>query len=408
MWQETSCMFSYHIENWRGKARQRREKKMKAVGLYRSLPLDHPESLIDLELEKPTPTGRDLLITVKAVSVNPVDIKVRASREQGEHSPRILGWDASGIVEAVGSECTLFKPGDPVYYAGDITRPGSNSEYHLVDERIVGHKPVSLDFAEAAALPLTTITAWEGFFDRLGFSKLPERNQGKNVLIIGAAGGVGSIATQLARWAGLTVIGSASRPESIQWAKDHGSDLVINHQQAFAPQLKQLGFATVETIFCLNTTEAHWGSMAEVIAPQGKICAIVPTSAPVDLNALQSKSITFVWELMYTRPIYQTTDLIEQHRLLNTVADLVDGGQLQTTLTQRLSQRSGQETPRLEAGEEWPAPVGDRLLACFFHPCVLSSFGKLRHSGSPERDSSLTGDLSNGTEGVLSQNPGGG
>jgi zinc-binding alcohol dehydrogenase family protein len=338
---------------------------MKAVGLYRYLPIDHPESLIDLELEKPTPTGRDLLVTVKAVSVNPVDTKVRSPGEQREHSLRILGWDASGIVEAVGSECTLFQPGDPVYYAGDITRRGSNSEYHLVDERIVGHKPASLDFAEAAALPLTSITAWEGLFDRLGFSKSPERNQGKHVLIIGAAGGVGSIATQLARWAGLTVIGSASRPESIQWAKGHGSDLVINHRQAFAPQLKQLGFETVETIFCLNTTEAHWGSMAEVIAPQGKICAIVPTSAPVDLNALQSKSITFVWELMYTRPIYQTTDLIEQHRLLNTVADLVDEGKLQTTLTQRLSPINAANLQKAHALLEEGSMIGKVVLEHF-------------------------------------------
>lgn len=338
---------------------------MKAVGLYRSLPIDHPESLIDLELEKPIPTGRDLLVTVKAVSVNPVDTKVRASRAQGENSPHILGWDASGIVEAVGSECTLFKPGDPVYYAGDITRPGSNSEYHLIDERIVGHKPASLDFAEAAALPLTTITAWEGLFDHLGFSKSPERNQGKNVLIIGAAGGVGSIATQLARWAGLTVIGSASRPESIQWAKDHGCNLVINHRQAFAPQLKQLGLETVDTIFCLNTTEAHWGNMAEVIVPQGKICAIVPTSASVDLNALHSKSVTFVWELMFTRPMYQTLDLIEQHRLLNTVADLVDEGKLQTTLAQRFSPINAANLRKAHALLEEGSMIGKVVLEHF-------------------------------------------
>ncbi len=313
--------------------------KMKAIGFSRSLPLTDPESLIDLELEKPTPQGRDLLVKVKAISVNPVDVKVRASKPRAEHSAHVIGWDAAGIVEAVGPDCTLFEPGDQVYYAGDLTRPGTNSEYHLIDERIVGRKPARLDFAEAAALPLTTLTAWEGIFDRLGISQHLERNQGKSILIIGAAGGVGSIATQLAKWAGLTVIGTASRPESQQWVRDHGADQVVDYRQSFVDQLKLLGFETVDFILCLNSASLgkQWKDIVQVIAPQGKICNIDELDSEVDLAALKSKSATYVWEFMFTRSMYQTADMIEQHRLLNMVADLVDAGKIQTTLTKRLS-----------------------------------------------------------------------
>src|SRR5579884_2919188 len=248
---------------------------MKAVGFYRSLPIEHEESLIDLEIEKPTPTGRDLLVQVKAVSVNPTDVKARVARSQAEETPQILGRDVAGIVAEVGAECSLFRPGDEVYYAGSNVRPGGNSEFHLVDERIVGHKPRSLNFAQAAALPLTTITAWEALYDRLGISRDPAVNSGKTILIIGAAGGVGSIATQLARLAGLTVIGTASRPESVRWTKEHGSTYTINHMQDFGPQLQELGFPLVDYIFCLNSHEQHWDAIMNVIAPQGKICTIL-------------------------------------------------------------------------------------------------------------------------------------
>ncbi len=312
---------------------------MKAIGFYRPLPLTDPESLMDLELSQPIPQGRDLLVKVQAISVNPVDVKVRASKPQAEHSAHILGWDAAGIVEAVGPDCTLFQPGDVVYYAGDLTRPGTNSEYHLVDERIVGRKPARLDFAEAAALPLTTLTAWEGIFERLGISQRPERNQGKSILIIGAAGGVGSIATQLAKWAGLTVIGTASRPESQQWVRDHGGDQVVDYRQSYVDQLKPLGIETVDFIFCLNSAGLgkRWEDIVQLIAPEGKICNIDELDEEVNLAALKSKSATYVWEFMFTRSMYQTADMIEQHHLLNTVADLVDAGQIQTTLTNRLS-----------------------------------------------------------------------
>jgi len=312
---------------------------MKAIGFYRPLPLTDPESLIDLELERPTPKGHDILVKVNAISVNPVDVKVRASKPRAEHSAHVIGWDATGIVEAVGPDCTLFQPGDLVYYAGDITRPGANSEYHLVDERIVGRKPARLDFAEAAALPLTAMTAWEGLFDRLGISQQPERNRDKSILILGAAGGVGSIATQLAKWAGLAVIGTASRPESQQWVRDHGVDQVVDYRQSFVDQLKPLGFEAVDFILCLNSASLgkRWNDIVQLIAPQGKICNIDELDAEINLSALKSKSVTYVWELMYTRSMYQTADMIEQHRLLNAVADLVDTGKIQTTLTRRLS-----------------------------------------------------------------------
>lgn len=338
---------------------------MKAIGLYRYLPIDDPESLIDIELPRPEPQGRDLLIRVKAVSVNPVDIKVRSPKEQREGNPRVLGWDASGIVEAVGPESALFKPGDEVYYAGDITRPGSNSEFHLVDERIVGHKPRSLDFAQAAAMPLTTLTAWEGLFDRLGISKQPAENQGKSILIINAAGGVGSIATQLARRAGLTVIGTASRPETVEWAREHGAEAIINHHQPFAPQLKALGNPTVHYIFCLNHTEQHWQHMVEAIVPQGKICSIVETKNPIDLSALQGKSATFVWEFMFTRAMYQTADMIEQHHILDTVANLLDTGELKTTLTQRLSPINASNLRQAHAAVENGNMIGKFVLEDF-------------------------------------------
>ena len=312
-------------------------QKMKAIGLYHPRLSDTPETLFDLEVEKPTASGHDILVNVKAVSVNPVDTKNRIPQAPREHTAHIIGWDAAGIVEAVGSECTLFKPGDQVYYAGDITRTGSNSEYQLVDERIVGRKPANLNFAEAAALPLTTLTAWEGLFDRLGLAPQEAGNRGKSILIIGAAGGVGSIATQLASWAGLTVIGTASRPESIQWAKDHGADHTISHRQPFAPQLKQLGFESVDSIFCLNQISKHWDDIVEVIAPQGKICTIVRFDGLVDLNPLMRKSATVAWELMYTRSTFKTADMIQQHNLLNTAADLIDAGKLQSTLTRRLT-----------------------------------------------------------------------
>lgn len=309
---------------------------MKAVGVTHYLPIDQADSLLDVEIPRPSASGHDLLVQVQAISVNPVDTKIRAPKDQVEENPRILGWDVAGIVVEVGNQVTHFQVGDEVFYAGSVTRAGGNSEYHLVDERIVGHKPKSLDFAAAAALPLTALTAWEAIHERLGISEDAVSNAGHTILIINAAGGVGSIATQMAHLAGLTVIGTASRPETSDWAKAHGADHVINHHDAFVPQLKKIGFSDVNYILCLNHTNQHWQHMADAIAPQGKICSIVETEQPIDLEALKNKSATFVWEFMFTRSMYETDDMSEQGVILNRIASQIDEGKLRTTETKRL------------------------------------------------------------------------
>jgi NADPH:quinone reductase len=309
---------------------------MKAVALTRYLPISNPESLIDIELDKPAPTGRDLLVKIEAISVNPVDTKVRAPKDKVEETPRVLGWDAAGVVEAVGPDATLFKPGDPVYYAGSVTRQGANSEFHLVDERIVGAKPKSLDFTHAAALPLTTITAWEALFERLGVS--PQgADEGKSVLVIGGAGGVGSIGIQLAKKvAKLTVIATASRPESAKWATELGADHIVNHFDDIPKQLKAIGFENVDYVLIFNDTDKHFPAAAEVIKPQGGICTIVENSRPLQVELLKSKSAAFHWEFMFTRSMFGTPDMIEQHKLLSEVARLIDAGTLTTTLGRNL------------------------------------------------------------------------
>jgi zinc-binding alcohol dehydrogenase family protein len=283
----------------------------------------------EIELPKPSPAGHDLLVRVEAISVNPVDTK---QRKLDSPTPRVLGWDAAGTVEAAGPEVTLFKPGDAVYYAGDVTRPGANSELHLVDERIVGRKPKRLDFAQAAAIPLTAITAWEAFFDRMKIDP-GGRDGGKSILIIGGAGGVGSIGIQLAKNAGLTVIATASRPESVAWVKELGADEVVDHRKDLPSQVKK----HVEYIANFNDLDTHWAAMGELIAPQGAMVAIVGNQKPLPMDAVRSKSATVCWELMFTRPRFKTPDMIEQHRLLNQVADWLDAGKLRGTLKETLS-----------------------------------------------------------------------
>jgi NADPH2:quinone reductase len=290
-------------------------------------------SFNEIELPKPSPTGSDLLVKVEAISVNPVDYK---QRKIDSPTPRVLGWDAAGTVEAVGAEVTLFKPGDTVYYAGDVTRPGCNSEFHLVDERIVGRKPRRLDFAQAAAIPLTAITAWEAFFDRMKID-LGGRHGGAAILIIGGAGGVGSLGIQLAKIAGLTVIATASRPESIAWVKELGATHVIDHRKEMRPQLEALGKKHVEYIANFNDLDQHWAVMGDLIAPQGSMVAIVGNRNPLPMDAVRAKSATLCWELMFTRPRFKTPDMIEQHRLLNQVTDWLDAGELRGTLRQTLS-----------------------------------------------------------------------
>ena len=301
---------------------------MKAVGLYRYLPIDHPESLLDLEIDTPVATGRDLLVEVKAISVNPVDTKRRAPKELVEKTPKILGWDAAGVVVGHGPECKLFKPGDAVYYAGSVIRQGTNCEFQLVDERIVGRKPANLPFAEAAALPLTTLTAWEMMFERMGISKAGA-HAGKSVLILGGAGGVGSIAIQLAkRLAKLKVIASASRPESIAWAKGLGADETVDHSKPIEVE--------ADFVLCLSASDSYWSQFPRITRPQGKIGMIVRTMKPVDLSILHDKSIAVCLEGMFTRSTFQTPDMEAQHALLDEAAGLLEAGVLKTTMKQNL------------------------------------------------------------------------
>ena len=266
------------------------------------------------------------------------------------------------MVESAGSDVTLFEPGDEVYYAGSITRPGTNSEYHLVDERIVGRKPASRSFAEAAALPLTSITAWEALFDRMGVSSSGD-DGGKRILVLGGAGGVGSIAIQLAkRVAGLQVVATASREESKAWCMELGADHVVNHREEIPGQMRALDMPEVEYVLCLNSTDQHWNAMAEVVAPQGHICSIVGTEEPVDLRLLMSKSASFSWELMFTRPMFETADMAQQHALLNEVSRLVDHGTLRTTLGEVIRPISAANLRRAHAQIESGSTVGKIVL----------------------------------------------
>ncbi len=309
---------------------------MKAVGLTRYLPIDDPESLIDFDAPVPEPGEHDLLVRIEAISVNPIDTKQRAPKPQVEPVPRILGWDAAGIVELVGSGVSRLKPGDAVYYAGDFGRPGCNAQYQCVEDCLVALKPASLDFAQAAALPLTTITAWEALFDRLGLS--PDgADAGKTVLIIGAAGGVGSIALQLAQLAGLNVIGTAGRDETRAWVEGLGLRQTIDHGRPLAPQLAALGHPQVDCVLNLNDTDRYWDVIADVLKPQGHACSLVDSKRLLDQSLYKAKSLTHTWEAMFTRARYRTPDMAQQGRILERVAQWFDSGRLRPTLTQTLS-----------------------------------------------------------------------
>ena len=334
---------------------------MKAVGYTTSLPIDDAKSLVDFETAKPEPTGRDIRVAVKAVSVNPVDTKVRkrAAPPAGEH--KILGYDAAGVVDAVGPEVTLFKPGDEVFYAGSILRQGTNSEFHLVDERIVGRKPKTLSFAQAAALPLTSITAWELLFDRLG--ALPGRSvDPRSLLITGGAGGVGSILIQLARrLTGLTVIATASRPQTVKWCLELGAHAVIDHSKPMKEQIAALKLPDVALIASLTGTDDHFAALADILAPQGKI-GLIDDPASVNVALLKGKAGSLHWESMFTRSSFQTADMIGQHHLLNDVADMIDKGVLRTALDQTFGSINAANLKRAHAQIESGKSVGKIVL----------------------------------------------
>lgn len=335
---------------------------MKAIALLRYLPAEHPESLMDIELDIPEAQGRDVLVRVEAVSVNPVDTKIRSPKPEVEDEPKVLGWDACGIVVATGPDVSLIREGDRVYYAGDITRPGCNAEFHLVDERIVALAPETLSDAEAAALPLTTITAWESLFDRMHVS-LDADNRQASLLVIGGAGGVGSMAIQLAsKVAGLKVIASASRPESIAWCERMGADEVVNHHGDIASQLSELGLPHVDYILCCNDTDMHFDTMVEVIKPQGAICCMVDSKAELPMNKLKAKSVQFSWEFMFTRPKFQTEDMVEQHHILSEVSRLVDEGTLSGTAHQQRSPINAENLRAVHALIEQGRTIGKIVL----------------------------------------------
>ena len=334
---------------------------MKAIGYQESRTIDTPNALLDIELPMPVATGKDILVRVAAVSVNPVDtkIRIRAQPEAGEY--KVLGWDAAGVVESVGEDVTLFKAGDKVWYAGALTRSGTNAEYHLVDERIVSKMPNSFSFIQAAAMPLTSITAWELLFDRLGL----DSNSTGELLIIGASGGVGSIMVQLAKkLTKLTVIGTASRPETQAWVKETGADYVIDHSKPIAEELKAIGFDSIPYIASLNQTDQHMPSIIEVIAPQGKL-ALIDDPASFDIMPFKAKSVSIHWEFMYTRSMFETDDMLEQHKMLSKIAQMMDAGALATTVATDYGKINAENLMKAHALLESGKSKGKIVLAGF-------------------------------------------
>ncbi|CAH0139902.1 MULTISPECIES: zinc-binding alcohol dehydrogenase family protein [Pseudomonas] len=335
---------------------------MKAIAFTQhGLPIENPNSLIDMVLPRPKPGERDLLVEVSAISVNPVDTKIRSGSEVTD--PKVLGWDAVGVVREVGSEVTLFSPGDEVFYAGSIVRPGCYSEFHVVDERIVGHKPKTLSAAHAAALPLTSITAWELLFDRLGVAE--GGGEGESLLIVGAGGGVGSILVQLARkLTKMTVIGTASRAETADWIKELGAHFVVDHSKPLKAQLEELGFAHLSHVASLTHTDVYLPQLADILSPQGRLAAI---DDPASLNVmpLKMKAISFHWEMMFVRSLFETPDMIKQHEMLTRVAELVDQGVLRTTFGQNFGTINAANLRRAHALVESQTAIGKIVLVGF-------------------------------------------
>ena len=339
---------------------------MRAIGYRKASPeLDHLEAF---DIPKPSPEGRDLLVEVRAVSVNPVDYKVASGGGPGGAASdagaiKVVGYDAAGVVVETGGDAQLFKPGDEVFYAGSVGRQGANMQFHLVDERIVGRKPRMLDFAAAAALPLTSITAWEAMFDRLDVAK-PVPGAARAILILGGAGGVGSIAIQLARQlTDLTIVATASRPETVQWAKDMGAHHVVDHKQPLAPQIAALGTGSPGFIFATSPIAGVVADLAKLIAPQGRVALINAETA--DLFVFRPKSVSIHFELMFTRPLLKTADIEAQHRLLNEVADLVDSGRVRSTMRENYGRIDAVNLIRAMAFLKSGRAIGKVVLAGF-------------------------------------------
>lgn len=336
---------------------------MKAIALTRYLPINDPQSLIDVELPTPEIGAHDVLVRVEAVSVNPIDTKLRAPKPQVEAQPRVLGFDAAGVVERIGRDVSGFKPGDEVYYAGDVTRPGSNAQLQAVDARIVAHRPRRLDAIGAAALPLTAITAWELLFERMPYDA-EHGGEGKSLLVIAGAGGVGSIAIQLARRAGFTVIATASRPETQAWCRAMGAQHVIDHRQPLTAQLKALGFEQIDAAINLADTAYYWDELGELLAPQGHVGLIVEAKSPVNIgDAYKSKCIGIHWETMLARARFKTADMAEQGRILERVAKLIDAGELRSIQRETLSPINAENMREAHRRLESGSTIGKLVLA---------------------------------------------
>ena len=338
---------------------------MKAAGYRKSLPVTDKQCLLDVELPAPVPGPRDLVVEVRAVSVNPVDTKVRKRAEPPAGEVKVLGYDAAGVVKSVGRDVSLFRPGDEVFYAGSIARPGTNSELHAVDERIAGKKPSNLGFAAAAALPLTAITAWELLFDRFALPRGTGEKTAGTLLVIGGAGGVGSIMIQLARaLTGLTVIATASRPDTVEWCSGLGAHHVIDHTKPLGAELERIGIPSVDLVASLTATDKHYAGMFDIINPQGKF-GVIDDPATLDAMPLKRKSISIHWEFMFVRPVYETADIIEQHKLLNEVSALVEAGRLRTTATRNFGRINAANLIEAHALVESGKAIGKAVLEGF-------------------------------------------
>jgi zinc-binding alcohol dehydrogenase family protein len=337
---------------------------MKAVGYQASLPIHDPASLQDITLPRPNPAGCDLLVRIEAISVNPIDTKMRMRAAATPPDYKVLGWDAVGVVEAIGPDVRLFSPGESVFYAGALTRPGANCEFHLVDERIVGPKPRSLSAAEAAALPLTAITAWEALFDRLNVHHAVP-GAAPALLIIGGAGGVGSIAIQLAKArTDLRVIATASRPETAEWVRSLGADFVVDHSKPLAQQVAALGIGQPGFVFSTTQTDRHFDEIVELMAPQGRLC-LIDDPELFDFRKLKRKSLSLHWELMFTRSLFGTPDMMRQHELLKELAELVDSGKIRSTLAEHYAVINAENLRRAHALIESGRARGKIVLAGF-------------------------------------------
>ncbi|CCM79497.1 zinc-binding alcohol dehydrogenase family protein [Rhizobium mesoamericanum] len=337
---------------------------MKAVAYKTAGSINREDSLKDVELSRPAVAGRDILVEVEAISVNPVDTKIRkgVSPEKGQW--KVLGWDAVGKVVEVGPDAKSFSVGDEVFYAGSLIRPGANSQFHVVDERIVGRKPKTISNAQAAALPLTAITAWEMLFDRLDIRK-PVPGAANAIVVVGGAGGVGSIAIQLVRaLTDVTVIATASRPETQEWVKELGAHNVIDHSKPIAEQVAALGLGAPAFVFSTTETHRHLKEIIELISPQGRF-GLIDDPETLDVTGFKRKAVSIHWELMFTRSIYETADIAEQGKLLNEVSRLVDEGKIRTTVTETLSPINAANLKKAHAGIESGKTKGKVVLEGF-------------------------------------------